>query len=403
MTELLDLNDDCLQYVLELLEIETIVTVSETCERLSYIAEEVFKKQKYYDCLIGNDEEKNKETANIIRKVGKHFIKLDLTFCVKDATFYFENEVGCTFLTLLQQSLGEKLRELSIHSEICFIPVLRLYPNYLSLEKLTIHKSNSDITGEVFYIDLPLLCPNLQVLKIEECPVIFAPNPMKSFNKLVEFESRAFGRYYPVDMFTSFIKQNKQLKKLYIDTLWDTYVDTYIDLSVLAKNLLNLEELRLQTLAFDNFVQGTSDMAALTNLHTLEMADFWEDLDQLNAILHSLTALKHLKHLSIGSSVVGVPNQQSIINIAVALKSLQSFKCNLEFEYGTVIEFVRHGSNLEMICMELVNSVELTPNFIRKIADARKSAAGTVRQPLTINFYRKGLTNDHIQVIISEK
>lgn len=150
----------------------------------------------------------------------------------------------------------------------------------------------------------------------------------------------------------------------------------------MANSSIDLEELRIQTLAFDNLVRGISDMERLTNLHTLEMADYWEDIEQLNEI-----ALTNLKQLWNGSSVSDIPNQQSIIGMAVALKLLKSFKCNLEFEYETVLEFISHGTNLSTICMEITKNIELTPNLTRP----------------TIYFYRKGLRNNVMQMIMHVK
>lgn len=407
MMRFLDLNNDCLEYVLEFLDLKSLVTVSETCEALRQIAENVFRKYKYYNCVIGDNKQENEETANIIRKVGQHFIKFDLTFNMTDTTLYFDKGDGREFLAFLLKSLG-RLRELSISSEEWFIPVIRLSPIFVHLEKLLIHKyyvhTNIITPTDVLHVDLPSLCPNLQVLIIEACPLIFATHPVKSFNNLVEFEFQSFGRYYPVEMFVSFIKQNKQLKKLYIDTLWDyyTHVNEYIDLRDLANNLSNIEELRIQPLFFNNIPQGINDMKALSNLHTLEIRDFRDDLEGImNEILHNLTTLKFLKKLWIGSCMCSVPDQQSIISIAIALKSLESFKCILVLELETIIEFVRHARSLKIICVELMSSVELTPNSIRDIAQARKLAAVQDNQPLTINIYDKELTPDLIQVIIN--
>lgn len=410
--QLLDLNNDCLEYLLEFLDLESIVSASETCEALNQIAERVFKKYKYYDCVIGDNEHKNQETAKIIRKVGRYLNQFDLTFNMNDSKFYFESENGAEFVTLLEKSL-QNVRELSIISEEWFTPVSLLSPLYAQLEKLLIHKyygiyANTNVIAptDVFCIDLPALCPNLKVLIIEDCPLIFAPKSVKSFKNLVELEFQSFGRYYPVDMFLSFIAQNKQLKKVYIDTIWDdddvNNVSEYIDLRDLANNLQNVEELRVQVLFFNNLPQGISAMNGLSNLHTLEIADYWDDLEEImSELLHNLTTLKYLKQLWIGSCICSIPDQQSIIDIAIALKSLQSFKCIMELEYETIIEFVRRAQSLKTICVELKKNVELTPNSIRDLAVARKSVTGGKHQPLTIHFYGNELTDDFIQVIMN--
>lgn len=401
MMRLLDLNEDCLEHMFKYLDIESIMATFETCKRFRDVAERVFKKQTYYSCVIDEDGKNLKVAGNIIRKAGPHIKRLDLDFRV---AAFGNNEYE--FLNLVKISIGEKLRELTIYSEICSIPALGLCLIFGQLEKLTFVEHDSDALNDVLHIDLPALCPNLQVLIIRNCRMIFAPNSRKSFKKLVELEFESFNRYYPTDEFVSFIEQNQQLRKLYIDAFWHPIHDDeclpliYIDLTHVPDNLKNLEELRIKTLVFDNVVQGIIDMKKLTKLHTLEMAEYWTDVPEVNVALHNMAALTHLKHLWIGNCMVGLPDQQSIINIAVALPSLESFQSDLQWETETMVEFIRRGQNLKTICVFLKKNSIITPKVIEDVASARELAAGWQRQPLTLIFDSRYLSADCVQVIL---
>lgn len=387
MTEFLNLNDDCLEHVFRFVDLKTMCAISETCKRLKEIAEGIFRRHhRYYECNIG-EKENVKEAANIIRKVGQHLTDLSLTFERVDSELYLESGIGCQFLLELNCLLGDKFRTLTLYGQISSIPVLslRLAPTFLKLEQLTISNEIEPEGYKVLFIDLPQLCPNLRVLRIE-CALIIAPNSKKSFQKLEVLEFMSMGPYYPTEWFQSFIQDNKQLKTLYVNNIDGEILNTSIDLTVVTKNLKDLEDLRIRTVIFENVPAAISDLKELHHLTTLVLTEYWDDAEQLNVVLGILKSITQLKHLWIGNCLHGwTPiNQQSVVDIARNLKILESFECHdIECKLDTITAFVRFGRNLKRLSAELDEVV--TVAFIEGLSNVRELAAGQ-QSPLSIHF-----------------
>ncbi|KAG4069062.1 hypothetical protein HA402_008373 [Bradysia odoriphaga] len=407
--EFLDMNDDCLEHVFHFLDLKSVCTISETCKHLRRIAESCFKRHRYYKCHIGN-EVNVKEATKIIRKIGQYLSRLHLDFHPIDPEVYGENGIGCRFLSLLNSSLGERFCELELSGgEISSFPVLRLAPTFLKLQKLTIYceygeDSDDNVYGKEYaatFIDLPQLCPNLRVLSIENCALIFAPNPNKSFRNLEALEFYSFGKYYPIALLECFFRQNKQLRKLYFDTIVDDiFSTTYIDLAIVADNLRDLEELRIRTNVFDNCVQAIRDISGMHHLTTLAISEYLDTIEDLNDILDALKTMKQLKAILIGWCFPDqIPNQQAIINIAKELKQLEIFHVDLQCDENTIVECVRFGRSLKRFRVEFRPDRVVTTTFIKHLAKVRESVAGSSHQPLLLYFAGAKLNGDVSKVI----
>lgn len=123
-----------------------------------------------------------KVSWNVLRKIGQHVTVHRLEFYTIDSGLYVESGIGCKNFSLLNRTLVEKCRELELSGEISSFPVSILAPIFLKLEKLSFYCEYSDDDEDdkdyaTMSIDLPQMCPNLQALKIDNCALIFAPNP----------------------------------------------------------------------------------------------------------------------------------------------------------------------------------------------------------------------------------
>lgn len=422
-TQFLDLNDDCLEHILNRMDMHSILTTSKTCKRLYRIAENVYKMQREFTCeMFAYDEkkkkEKTKEAQVIIRKIGKHLVKfvLDLEYPkpkypVQNQRDKGYNDNSSEFLTSIQDSFSNKLRELTIRSRLLTIPTLKLSTTFESLTKLVLYKYVQDIREWYGTLDLMALCPNLQVLIIQNCPWMLAEPPIKKFKNLLELEFRSLGTYYPTEWFEWFFEANKQLRKLSIGQLWGRYeyteflmYDYLFDFKKVVIHLKDLEQLDIDIKPFTNVNQGLIALSQLNNLHTLKMKHkdglSMADLNEMLRILRNCTHLIHL-HIDIELKDSKLPDQQSVVNIAIELKSLQTFHSNLRWKWETLYEFVRRARGLMEIEVNLTKYANYTPNAIRQIAAARKSALVNEHQPLTIYFgyfESRRLVEDVIQV-----
>lgn len=77
MTKFLDMNDDCIEYLLKYFDPESIVAISQTCKKLHLIATGHFKKHTSYICSIASDEDE-KRAKRTIANIGKSLVALNL-------------------------------------------------------------------------------------------------------------------------------------------------------------------------------------------------------------------------------------------------------------------------------------------------------------------------------------
>lgn len=210
----LDLNEDCLIHLCRYFDAEAIVTVTQTCSRLKYVAESYLQFKKSYSCNIGSEESKV-VAGRTIRKMGKYLTKIDLMVDLQYQGSLTE------FFRLLVRSVGPNLIELSILGEVCVMSLQILAPILSHLEVLTLQnlcwKERCVST-----IDLPQLCPNLRKLIV--CgPIIFAPKYNKEFQRLESLDVTFSSGQIPADVFT----QNRQLVRLFFIRISDNHEDTF--------------------------------------------------------------------------------------------------------------------------------------------------------------------------------
>lgn len=391
MIEMLHLNDDCLGHVLLFLDLKSLCVISATCKRLEQIADGIFRRHhKYYECTIDVKED-FKEAHKVLRKIGPHLVELRLTINPVDTEFRADKSIGCQFFARLNCSLGDNFRKLSVHGKMLSIPIERLAPTLSKLENLMIRGIIEETEDEPYtaitYVDLPQFCPNLRVLRIEDCALIFAPNPNNSFQNLEVLIFGSMGCYYPTQLFESFIQNNQRLKVLHIDNIHDNLLDPFIDLTIVAKNLKRLEDLRIRTIFFRKLRAGVRDLTGLQHLSTLAMSEYWNTPEEVNEILNILQSMTQLKTLWIDNCIGSASiNQQSIVNIAKNLRQLESFICyGMECELDTVAQIVQLGRKLKQFCVQVKSEVVVTVAFIEHLANIRRLAASE-RSPLIISL-----------------
>lgn len=380
--ELMDLNDDCLNYLFSFLDAKSMVAFSETCKRFNNIAEDQFHNCKYYDCEIIDDVE---EAAKIIEKIGKHLRRLDLRFeddedCKRnhyehnaDEAFFSEGYGdGYGFIELLADCLRENLSFDTLHIKvlICFLPVELLTPAFARLKHLTIHNNCDNNYGHLDDIDLPALCPNLKSLKIID-NLFFTPNHEKIFKNLeiLKIVNISSWRYLGIwSHFISFLEVNRQLKEFHIDF---TFMSKPSDPNVntLIETLKSLTWLKVH-LMYNN------------HWKTAALEDTFQELKEMKGISVEGITLTHMK----------VNSESTFIEIIGELQPLKSLQTKfIGWEVETIIECVRIGKHLETISVGLYS--EVTRKVIEDIATARELAVGNTNGPLEICFHGCSINN----------
>lgn len=77
MTEFMDMNDDCLEYLLTFCDAASIVVMSQTCKKLNVMSTKLFSKQTKFSCSIVSLKYE-KQVWNALRHVGQYLIELNL-------------------------------------------------------------------------------------------------------------------------------------------------------------------------------------------------------------------------------------------------------------------------------------------------------------------------------------
>lgn len=386
--ELLDLNMDCILNLCLYLDAESIVTFSETCKFLKSVAEDFFKKKKSYTCCIGSIE--NEAVAvKTLRKTGKYLAKIDLMF-------ELEYQSSNKLFTVITESLGRNLVELSILGEICCMPLETLAPILSQLEILTIQNLCRE-EACVAEIDLPSLCPNLRELRVSG-QVIFTPYYSSSFQRLEHLNVDFASKQLPALVFAA----NRQLKKL---DLWNRWSINNINMSNLTSALVNLEELQLDVKLIKKPIEDLPKLNMFLNLHTLALytipSEMFNDISQILETFTRLTKIElqsDLTRLDAQFSSI----QDSLVRIAEKLKELQSFvTVNIDWLEETIRRFVGEARNL--IYFDFWSSeynLIVEPNLIRELATARKNL---MRGPLKLKMYAMDYQLKQVSVLQNKR
>lgn len=374
--ELLDLNEDCLIKLCRYYDAESTVAISETCLTLNRIAKSFFKHKTSYTRCIGSYENETM-AAKTIRKTGKYFEKINLMF---DLNYQCSNEL----FTLLTESVGTNLMELSILGELCFMPLNKLATTLSRLEILTFQNVcwEDDCDCE---IDLPLLCPNLRELRIRG-QIDFTPKSVKYFQRLEHLDINVASKQSSVEVF----RQNRNLKKLSLSIRCSRTINN-INLYDLTTNLVNLNELKLDVRLIQDPAQHLLALAYFRHLNTLSLYKIPAEL--LDGILKYLGTLSGLQKVTLQSDLTRLDVQyssiqESLIGLATKLTALTSFvTVNIDWMSETVLEFVSEARNL--IYFDFWSGSDsnyiVGATFIRKLAVIRKCLMFS--EPLRLKMY----------------
>lgn len=79
MIEFLDMNDDCVEEVLKNCDPDSIVAMSQTCNKLKSLATPLFKKHTKYDDEIESEEDLRR-VKRTIASLGNHLVELNVNF-----------------------------------------------------------------------------------------------------------------------------------------------------------------------------------------------------------------------------------------------------------------------------------------------------------------------------------
>lgn len=358
MTELLNLNDDCLEHVFDWCDIETIVNISKVCKRLNALVTRVsFPKQTTFTCTI-RSYECEERIGEILNCIGKHLIELKI--CQTSEIFLFYRFLG--------HSLGDRMRKLSIVSPyISEMSLQAIEPVLQRLEELELRIANTDIADDD--LDLRTRCPNLRRLHIQwDTSFIQNSGHWQNLERL----SLGDNEYIFDDTFCDFMENNSQLRQLKISAF-----NCNVRLNDIARYLINLERL----VVFQNY----SDLSAktileLTRMHNLRRL-ILRNVEKVNfeAIISNAAKLNQLIELQMQAEFdqcsdadeIFDVDQQIIVNTAIQMPQLQVFGisfCKLKDQ--TVVEFLRIAANLKEIHIHDCDFI-LSPENINAIINVR--------------------------------
>lgn len=152
--ELADMNEDCLEYLVKFCDADSMVAVSQTCNKLNGIAVRFFHLQTSYDCQIESKEDETR-VKRTIGAIGKYLTELDFR---TRHNWDLSNE----FIARLSQKCPN-LQKLEIRSRVSPNIIFGSVQTIQHLEHLTIHcwdEDSDDVAGSVIELK------QLQLLRV---------------------------------------------------------------------------------------------------------------------------------------------------------------------------------------------------------------------------------------------
>lgn len=369
MTVFLDLNDDCIEQLLNCCDVETIVSVSQVCKRLNALVTQImFPKQTTFSCTIRSYACEEK-VCEILDCIGKYLIELKI--CQTSEIFLFYRFLG--------RSIGDRIRKLSITTpHISETSLQAIEPVLWRLEELELRIANTDLSDDD--LDLQSRCPSLRRLHIQ-WDTSFTRNT-GTWHRLEEL-SLGDNEYICVETFCEFMQNNVQLKKLKIGAF-----NCDVQLKQIADHLKYLQQLVIFQNDSDLSADSIVELQRLSHLQRLILRNV--EADDFEGIINNATKLNELIELRVQAQFdqcsdddIFEPKHQTILGIALQMPQLQVFGiafCKLKTE--TVVEFVRFADNLREIHIHDCD-FELTPDIIGGIINARKTTRNRV-DPLLV-------------------
>lgn len=359
MTELLDLNDDCLDRIFDFCDVETIVALSEVCVRFEKIVTQwQFPKQTQFKCLI-RSYECEEHASKIIRSIGIHLMELSIIQTSEIFLFY----------RCITSFVGANIRKLSITSpHLSEMSFEALAPILSRIEELELRIANTDMDDDD--INVRSRCPNLRRLHIL-WDTSFEQNA-RSWPRL-ENLSLGDNAYITEETFIEFMQNNRQLTRLKFGAL-----ECEIKLRNIAENLLNLGELIVFQNYSDLSPESLIELRQLTNLQRIALRNVSHR--HFNQILQSLPKLNALIDVRIQAEFdqfsdddLFKPSADSIISLATLMPRLQVFGISFSaIQSQTLIDFLQLAQNLREIHVH-DSDIDFTPVLFQRIVDTRKS------------------------------
>lgn len=352
MTELLDLNDNCLEHVFNYCDAQTIVSLSKVCKRFNAIVTTIhFPKQTKFVADPSIDEQ---ESIEIFNCIGQNLIELEIHDAFNSLEFY----------QVIQRTVGESIRKFTLFREQMSEELLQtLEPMLQHIDDLELHIIEDCNDA----LELHARCPNLKRLHIQW------NTPFTSTEYWPQLEEFTLGdnEFIGEEQFREFMQNNPQLKKLKIGCF-----NCDVQLEEIAQHLINLEELTV----FQNYSNLSPDsileLQQLPHLKRLTLRSISSDFEDIAKNTTKLSGLIELQLQAEFESCMDVeyfePNPQCFINIASEMPQLQVFGvsyCKLKNE--TILEFLQLAENLRGIHVHSCD-FELTEDTINAIVEARK-------------------------------
>lgn len=358
MTTFLDLNDDCLEYVLDYCDINSIVSMSKVCKRLNALATQIqFPKQTSFKCTI-RSYKCEEQVCEILNCIGQYLVELKI--CQTSEIFLFYRFLG--------RSIGDRIRKLTIETpHISETSLQAIEPMLWHLEELKLHIATTDLSDDD--LDLQSRCPNLRRLHIQ-----WDTSFIQNSGNWPRLEELTLGdnEYIVDETFRDFMQNNPQLRKLKIGAF-----NCDVQLNDIASYLINLEQLILFQNYSDLSADNILELQRLVHLKRLILRNVQDN--DFKGIVNNATKLNQITEFQIQAQYdhfddeLYTPNQQDVIAIALQMPQLQIFGISFcELKDDTILEFLRFGDHLQEIHIHDCN-LTLTSNIIDSIMNIRKS------------------------------
>lgn len=374
MTELLDLNENCLEHVFNYCDAQTIVSLSKVCKRFNAVVTSIhLPKQTKFIADPSIDEE---ECVEILNCIGQYLIELEIHDAFNSLEFY----------QVIGRSVGEQIRKFTLFRENMSEELLQtLEPVLQHLDELELHIIEDCNDA----MELRARCPNLRRLHIQWNTPFTLTEHWPQLEQFTLGDNEFIGE----EQFREFIQNNAQLKKLKIGCF-----NCDVQLEDIAQYLINLEELTI----FQNYSNLSPDsileLQQLTHLKRLILRSVANDFEEIAKNATKLNGLIEIQLQAEFESCMDVeyfePNPQFLTDIALEMPQIQVFGisyCKLKNE--TILEFLQTAENLREIHIHSCD-FELEADTINAIIEGRKAIT---EQNGPLIFYTDCYVNDEIR------
>lgn len=340
---LYDLNNDCLIKIFQKCNIETLLTITDTCQRFKAIVRNfVFPRWHHLDVSTFPSDENL--SYRIIKNIGPHLKIL----WIKDI-LYRGDEIILRLLGELTKWTGD-LDTLYIgdlpHSGDILVPPLR--PLFSRTKTLI---CNPGYFPRDFY-------PPLSKLKHLQAPFM----SLWKINIEMIHSLESFATYPTIDedAFTSLFEKNPQLKRFKASYILET------NLEDITKHK-NLEELVLSITHVKNF----SSLKRLKNLEKLRIS-VYSGSDEMLVNFPSLTNLRVLR-ISLDDHFGDTSiSSYFVISIARNNKNLEQFSINnVSLDETVILNFIKFAANLRALHVHR-SGIEFKFEMLHQIAELRE-------------------------------